>query len=61
MGKKEKDHRKKVLARNQKIVSMKKTYEKLYDEQISKYIEELKSKTEESGKTESDQSMVSPQ
>lgn len=61
MGKKEKDHRKKVLARNQKIVSMKKTYEKLYNEQISKYIEELKSKTEESGTTESDQSMVSPQ
>ncbi len=61
MGKKEKEHRKKVAARNQKIKSAQKVYQKLYDEQMTKYIEELRAKAVESGATESDQSMISPQ
>jgi hypothetical protein len=61
MGKKDKEHRKKVAARNQQIKSAQKSYEKLYNEQVAKYIEELKAKAEESGTTESDQSMISSQ
>ena len=61
MGKKDKEHRKKVEARNQQIKSAQKSYEKLYNEQVAKYIEELKAKAEESGTTESDQSMISSQ
>jgi hypothetical protein len=61
MGKKEKEHRKKVATRNQKIKSAQKAYQKLYDEQMTKYIEELRAKAAESGATESDQSMISPQ
>ena len=61
MGKKDKEHRKKVAARNQQIKSAQKSYEKLYNEQVAKYIEELKAKAEESGTTESDQSMISLQ
>jgi hypothetical protein len=59
MGKKAKEHRKKVAARNQQIKSAQKSYEKLYNEQVTKYIEELKAKAAESGTTESDQSMIS--
>ena len=61
MGKKEKEHRKKVATRNQKIKSAQKVYQKLYDEQMTKYIEVLRAKAAESGATESDQSMISPQ
>ena len=61
MGKKDKEHRKKVAARNQQIKSAQKSYEKLYNEQVAKYIEELKAKAEESVTTESDQSMISSQ
>lgn len=61
MGKKDKEHRKKVAARNQQIKSAQKSYEKLYNEQVAKYIEELKAKAEESGTTESDQSLISSQ
>jgi len=61
MGVRKKEHRKKVAARNQKIKSAQKAYEKLYNEQIKKYIEELKTKATESGITESDQSTISEQ
>jgi hypothetical protein len=61
MGVRKKEHRKKVAARNQKIKSAQKAYEKLYNEQIKKYIEELKAKATESGITESDQSTISEQ
>lgn len=61
MGKRAKEHRKKVAVRNQQIKSAQKAYEKLYNEQMMKYIEELKAKAAESGTTESDQSMISPQ
>lgn len=61
MGKNAKEHRKKVAARNQKIKSAQKAYEKLYNEQMTKYIEELKTKMAESGTTESDQSTISIQ
>ena len=42
MGKREKEHRKKVAARNQKIKGAQRTYEKLYNEQLKKYLEDLK-------------------
>ena len=61
MGKNAKEHRKKVAARNQKIKSAQKAYEKLYNEQMTKYIEDLKAKMSESGATESDQSTISLQ
>lgn len=61
MGKKAKEHRKKVASRNQKIKSAQKAYEKLYNEQMTKYIEEMRAKMAESGNTESDQSTISAQ
>lgn len=61
MGKNAKEHRKKVAARNQKIKSAQKAYQKLYNEQMTKYIEELRAKAAESGMTETDQSTISPQ
>jgi len=62
MGKRAKEHRKKVVARNQKIKSAQKAYEKLYNEQMMKYVEEMRAKAAaESGTTESDQSTISVQ
>lgn len=62
MGKRAKEHRKKVVARNQKIKSAQKAYEKLYNEQMMKYVEEMREKAAaESGTTESDQSTISVQ
>jgi hypothetical protein len=62
MGKRAKEHRKKVAARNQQIKSAQKAYEKLYNEQMMKYIEDMKAKAAaESGTTESDQSTISAQ
>jgi N-glycosylase/DNA lyase len=62
MGKRSKEHRKKVAARNQQIKSAQKAYEKLYNEQMMKYIEDMKAKAAaESGTTESDQSTISAQ
>ena len=42
MGKREKEHRKKVAARNQKIKSAQHAYEKLYNEKLKKYLEDLR-------------------
>jgi hypothetical protein len=62
MGKRAKEHRKKVAARNQQIKSAQKAYEKLYNEQMMKYVEEMRAKAAaESGTTESDQSTISTQ
>jgi hypothetical protein len=62
MGKRAKEHRKKVAARNQQIKSAQKAYEKLYNEQMMKYVEEMRAKAAaESGTTESDQSTISAQ
>lgn len=46
MGKKDKEHRKKVAARNQKIKGAQRTYEKMYNEQMKKYLEDLRTKYE---------------
>jgi DNA-binding FrmR family transcriptional regulator len=46
MGKKDKEHRKKVAARNQKIKGAQRAYEKMYNEQMKKYLEDLRTKYE---------------
>jgi hypothetical protein len=42
MGKKEKEHRKKVAARNQKINAQKNAMQKIFDESMKKQLEDLK-------------------
>jgi hypothetical protein len=42
MGKKEKEHRKKVDARNQKINAEKNAMKKIFDESMRKQLEDLK-------------------
>ena len=42
MGKKEKEHRKKVDARNQKINAQKNAMQKIFDESMKKQLEDLK-------------------
>lgn len=42
MGKKEKEHRKKVVARNQKIKSAQNAYQKMMNEQMQKYLADLR-------------------
>ena len=42
MGKKEKEHRKKVEARNQKINAQKNAMQKIFDESMKKQLEDLK-------------------
>jgi preprotein translocase subunit SecA len=42
MGKKEKEHRKKVEVRNQKINAQKNAMQKILDESMKKQLEELK-------------------
>jgi len=42
MGKKEKEHRKKVEARNQKINAQKNAMQKIFDESMRKQLEDLK-------------------
>ena len=42
MGKKEKEHRKKVAARNQKINVQKNAMQKMFDESMRKQLEDLK-------------------
>ena len=41
-GKKEKEHRKKVAARNQKIDAQKNAMQKIFDESMKKQLEDLK-------------------
>lgn len=50
MGKRAKEHRKKVQARNQKIVQAKKKFEKLYTEMLHEKLKEYQEKL--SGTTE---------
>jgi len=42
MGKKDKEHRKKVAARNQRLAAQKSTMQKMFDESMKKQLEELK-------------------
>lgn len=41
MGKKDKEHRKKVAARNQQIKAAQNAYQKLMNEQMQKYLSDL--------------------
>ena len=60
MGKKDKEHRKRVQARNNQMKGLEKTYQKMYQElmkqQLERLVEEHKEKT--SGKTESDEATI---
>jgi len=52
MGKRTKEHRKKVAVRNQRLVNERRVFDKQMDESVKKYIEDLKDKMEQSGQTE---------
>ena len=52
MGKRAKEHRKKVAARNQQIKGQQNAMQKLFNESMKKQLEEIKKMTE-SGATES--------
>jgi len=52
MGKKQKEHRKKVEARNQKLKAQQNSFQKLFTESMKTQIEEMKKKNaEQSGLT----------
>jgi hypothetical protein len=46
MGKRDKEHRKKVMARNQKLKGMENAIQKLFNESMKKQLEELKKQKE---------------
>jgi hypothetical protein len=52
MGKRTKEHRKKVAVRNQRLVNERRVFDKQMDESVKKYIEDLKENMEQSGQTE---------
>lgn len=60
MGKKDKEHRKRVQARNNQLKGLEKTYQKMYQEvmksQLERLVEEHKAKT--SGETESGETTI---
>jgi hypothetical protein len=60
MGKREKEHRKRVQARNNQLKGVDKMYQKMYQEvmkkQLEKLVEEHKEKT--SGETESGETTI---
>lgn len=59
MGKNEKEHRKRVASRNQKLKGTQRAYETMYNEQMKKYLEELKNSNESTtGKTKDTSSFV---
>lgn len=53
MGKRAKEHRKKVLARNAKMKGMEKAYQKVMNEMYQKYLKELE-EMKASGVTENE-------
>lgn len=60
MGKRDKEHRKRVQARNNQLKGIEKMYQKMYQEvmknQLEKLVEEHKAKT--SGETESGETTI---
>jgi len=56
MGKKAKEHRKRVQKRNDRIKSEQKRYEKMMNDVMTKQIEMMKQKFEESQVTENNES-----
>lgn len=61
MGKKAKEHRKRVQKRNDKIKSEQKRYEKMMNDVMTKQIEMMKQKFEESQVTENNESQTTEQ
>jgi hypothetical protein len=60
MGKRDKDHRKRVQARNNQLKGAEKMYQKMYQEVMKKQIEQLvaEHKTKTSGETETDETTI---
>ena len=58
MGKKDKEHRKRVQARNNQLKGLEKTYQKMYQEMMKKQLEMLieEHKANTSGQTETGES-----
>ena len=61
MGKKAKEHRKRVQKRNDKIKSEQKRYEKMMNDVMTKQIEMMKQKFDESQVTENKESQTTEQ
>lgn len=61
MGKKAKEHRKRVQKRNDRIKSEQKRYEKMMNDVMTKQIEMMKQKFEESQVTENNESQTTEQ
>jgi len=47
MGKRDKEHRKKVAARNQQIKGAQKKYQEMMNEKMMQYLKEMKEKSEQ--------------
>jgi hypothetical protein len=47
MGKRDKEHRKKVTARNQQIKGAQKKYQEMMNEKMMQYLKEMKEKSEQ--------------
>jgi len=56
MGKKAKEHRKKVAARNQQIKGAQKKYQEFMNEKMMEYLKEMKEKSQEEIETPTTQS-----
>ncbi len=56
MGKKAKEHRKKVAARNQQIKGAKKKYQEFMNEKMTEYLKEMKEKSQQEIETPTTQS-----
>ena len=61
MGKRAKEHRKRVQKRNDRIKSEQKRYEKMMNDVMTKQIEAMKQKIDESQPTENNESQTTEQ
>lgn len=61
MGKKAKEHRKRVQKRNDRIKSEQKRYEKMMNDAMTKQIEMMKQKFEESQNIENSENQITEQ
>ena len=61
MGKRAKEHRKRVQKRNDRIKSEQKRYEKMMNDVMTKQIETMKQKIDESQPTENNESQTTEQ
>ena len=60
MGKRDKDHRKRVQARNNQLKGAEKMYQKMYQEVMKKQLEQLvaEHKEKKTGETETDETTI---